>query len=539
MSQESHHYALMQQLKNYFQLERVPFSEESHFFFSEAQRQHNVEALRHLATFGDMVLFLTGEKGSGKTSVLMQLQEDASDDLRIVYLDCESLVKDAQNRQGSILLSCQSKMGLAPEGDDLNTQFDSIIQACESFRLNQGLRTLVALDNADKLPKQQLLALCAYYHELSIENAACLLFAGPVSLLQAARCVSNQDQDPWWHQIQLKPFSQEEIGVYLQQALGAAGFDAKLELTDQQLLQVAQVGKGLPGRINKIFSSVLLEPGTLKIAPKKNKKHLPLQLFFGVAFLLIISFLLVSYQYGLFDQLDTPTKSLSQETKVSIFEEELEQRQRLDMLNEALKKQGMVMPESAEAVIAVQEVQNIETQEESADTRFQLRETDISDSEDYGIAISGSSEGQSEQAADETVDMKTQSDEPSQPVDKEQQSFGVKNEKKPKPLDKPPAFRSKEWLEVQAKDAYMTQILGSYDEKTALKFIDELGKPEFEIYYLEAEHKGKPWFVVFYGIHSSKKLAQDAVSRAPKRIQDQTPWIRRSQEVLSSYPKTR
>ena len=56
MAQDKSNNALMQQLKKHFDLQIDPFSEGSQFFFEGAQRQHNLETLRHLASFGDMVL---------------------------------------------------------------------------------------------------------------------------------------------------------------------------------------------------------------------------------------------------------------------------------------------------------------------------------------------------------------------------------------------------------------------------------------------------------------------------------------------------
>ena len=99
------------------------------------------------------------------------------------------------------------------------------------------------------------------------------------------------------------------------------------------------------------------------------------------------------------------------------------------------------------------------------------------------------------------------------------------------------AFRSKKWLMDQSKPAYLAQVLGSYSEETAQKFIQKIGKQKFEVYYLETEHKGKPWFVVFYGVFPAKAHAQDAVKNAPKLFRSQNPWIRSSADVLASYPK--
>ena len=173
-----------------------------------------------------------------------------------------------------------------------------------------------------------------------------MLFAGSSNLIQASKLGNNVSQDVWWHQVQLKPLSQADVLLYLDQALTIAGYSNKLELTDIQIQQLVELGKGLPGRINKLFPSVVLEPGLLKIKTKPSSRGAPVWIMFGLAGLLVISFVFVSYQHGLlngfmpvFSLEDEPLASKlpvvdESEAQVRILEEKSnQQRSRLAMLD--------------------------------------------------------------------------------------------------------------------------------------------------------------------------------------------------------------
>lgn len=544
MSQEQHNNALMLQLKKHFKLTAEPFSSELAFFFEGAQRKHNLETLRHLATFGDLVLFVTGEKGSGKTCLLKQLEVESSDIVRVVYLECDRALLDSQGQQAVLIQHCLRVLALPNKDEPFDESCLRLLRTCDDYFELHGQRTLFVFDNADKLPKQQLLALCGFCRRLPEDSSLVMLFAGSSALLQSSKLGANLEQDAWWHQIQMKPFSRDEIQGYLQQALNAAGYQGTLELNDQQLNQLAQIGKGLPGRINKIFPSVILEPGLLKIPILKKTRNTTFRVMFGLAALLVLSFLFVSFQHGVFDRLipvfsltpiDKPGEPAMPE-KIETAEpaENVRQLARLALLDAELKKQGLALPhEDAEPAMAEQ--QNTAMNEENGlpeKSKGELSENALTGSVEQPAPDTGA-EQEKEKAAGVGQQDTVNPEEAVSDVAKSSDAATPLVEGK---VERHKAFRSKQWLEKQPKKAYIPQILGSYEEQTAQKFIQELGVQKFEIFYLETEHKGRPWFVVFYGVFPSKAHAQDAIKNAPKRIKSQNPWLRSVDGVLGSYP---
>lgn len=546
---QQHSNALMLQLKKHLHLVSDPFSMESHFFFEGAQRQHNLETLRHLASFGDMVLFLTGDKGAGKTHLLHKLADSSFEGLNVVYLDCELLVQGIHKSSSPILKACFRSLGVKEYEGSFSQLLNALLTECHRLVAADGVRTLFAFDNADKIPKKELQEYFSFCRGLPAESALVMLFAGSSNLIQVSKLGNNVNQNIWWHQIQIKPLSQADVLLYLDQALSHAGYSKKLELTDIQIQQLVELGKGLPGRINKLFPSVVLEPGLLKFKSKPQSLTAPVWIMFGLAGLLVVSFVFVSYQHGLLDRfrpvfsfeddpsvLKIPVIDESEEHVRILEEKSNQQRSRLAMLDGVLKEKGINLPakpfnnDAPPTLLISSDVNDAVT-------------TDESEKQDLvEVSLDGGSLADKKHIGEQIVPVDVTLD--SQEFEVSPQSLveaGGRNKKAFTPSDVSrkthAAFRSKEWLMDQSKPAYLAQVLGSYSEKTAQKFIQKIGVQKFEVYYLETEHKEKPWFVVFYGVFPAKAHAQDAVKNAPKLIRSQNPWIRSSTDVLASYPK--
>lgn len=545
MMSQQHKNGLMQQLKVHFNLVSDPFSADSQFYFEGAQRQHNLETLRHLASFGDMVLFVTADKGAGKTFLLSKLVNASFEGLNIIYLDCEQIIQGSSKYSSPILSACFRLLGLKePEGSNVDL-LNTLLTECHRLVAVDGVRTLFAFDNANKIPKKELQEYCSFCKELPSESALVMLFAGSSALIQSSKLGGHVDQDAWWHQVQLKPFSRVDVLAYLEQALSLAGHQGKLELTELQIQQLVELGKGLPGRINKLLPSVILEPGLLKIKKKSKPNGGAAKVMFGLAALLVASFIFVSYQHGLFknfipvfsfeDELETYDKQVLdvvEERKKVLDQESAQQRSRLAMLDSVLQEKGIKLPEAQnqednqtlemlEEDLSVESI--VETKEESASLEAVELELELAQESKKELGL----------ADEATKELEIKASEPKAEVNKSVKPTVDKVELK----KDHPAFRPKSWLQEQSAGAYLAQILGSYSEETALKFINKVGKKKFDVFYLETEHKGKPWFVVFYGVYPAKTHAQNAVKNSPKVIRSQNPWIRRSVEVLASYPK--
>ena len=533
---------LTEQLKSHFNLRGNPFSSKNTCFFDGAQRKHNLETIRHLAIFGDMVLLLTGELGAGKTSLIECFAQGQDDELNILLQSKVALnsakkiaSENVQAKRSVDYFASLAKLQIV-EGEPVQLTLSRLVQKFEQTFQKTGKRTLMIVDDADLLSKDELRLYFSVFRDLPVESGVVLLLSGTPKLLDVARNGSNLGAEDWLHQIQLKPFSPTETVEYLQCCLASVGYQERLSLSETQLDNLAKIGKGLPGRINRFFAYVVFELGLPEI-DKPNVNNVARKVLFSIATLLLLSFLLVSYQHGLLDFSALNTSSYEERSDKEVAEE-------LDV-ERLIEKQRAARLQMLERAIEVSRPKGGKRENESkvvAEISDQPKKVKKSP-EDVVQSIEEFSELAKKEASVELVKKEpvvkqVQVTRQTLPVKKVQKN--VLDEKKlleEKISKKPTIFRTREWVVAIAPSHYSAQLLGSYNELTAIEFIENAGPMEVPLFYLKTLYKGRDWYVVFYGDFDSKKVAQAAILAAPKVVRKQGPWLRRFSGILSSYPE--
>ena len=85
-------------------------------------------------------------------------------------------------------------------------------------------------------------------------------------------------------------------------------------------------------------------------------------------------------------------------------------------------------------------------------------------------------------------------------------------------------YREPRWVARQSDAAHTFQVLGSYNESTAKTFVER--NPDIGLYYVRSTYKGKPWYVVLYGMYPDAAAARAARPKLPKKVALEKPWIR-------------
>jgi len=543
---DTNNHVLVGQLKEYFELNADPFSAFSPVFFGGAQRQHNLETLRHLATFGDMVLLLTGEKGAGKTTLIRHFERNHEEGLKSIVFDIGQSVsgKDAAN---SAVQYFSGQLGLpALRGEPIQQALSKLTEELDTRFQRDGYRTLLVIDNAEQLSKKELQIYFAYFRALAPESGAIILFVGLPVLLQYAKLGGHSGREEWVHQIHIKPLNKEDLLEYLQLRLESAGYCGVLSLSDLQQRHLVDVGKGLPGRINKIFPSVVMEPGLLKVGSIKQSA-LPKRVIAGLGGLLFMSFLFVSFQHGLFDfeaeqisdvvEIDPALKSGKVKSSRESELLKLQRVERMAMLDRAiassakLEKIGLAFEDklAAEPKAEKSVVSQVQVQDKGLVLEV-VRGLSQTNAQEVGPSAV--------QVVDQRESKATEQDKAKVSLKKPLESnIAAKSPAQGVVKSKNPYFRSREWANAQSVQAYSAQILASYKEETALKFISKLGDVKYDVFYLKTLHKGKSWYAVFYGVFSHKKDAKAAIADSSQVIRSQSPWLRRFDGIQKSYPK--
>ena len=534
---------LTEQLKSHFNLRGNPFSSKNACFFDGAQRKHNLETIRHMAIFGDMVLLLTGELGSGKTSLIECFVQSQDDELNILIQSKVALnsgkkiaAENVQAKKSVDYFASLANLQVV-DGEPVQLTLSRLVQKFEQAFKETGKRTLMIVDDADLLSKDELSLYFSVFRDLPVESGLVLLLSGAPKLLDIARTGSNLGAEDWLHQIQLKPFSPTETVEYLQCCLASVGYQERLSLSETQLENLAKIGKGLPGRINRFFAYVVFELGLPEI-DKPNVNNAARKVLFSITALLLLSFLFVSYQHGLLDFSALNASSYEENPVEEVAEEldierliEKQRAARLKVLERAIEVSGSKTGEGDDvSKITVAEI-NEQPKKVKQTPEAVLQSINNSTALTKKIAIV--EVVKKEPAVKQVPVIKKEL-----PVKKAQKNLLAKKELlEEKSNKKPTMFRTREWVVAIASSHYSAQLLGSYNESTAIEFIEKAGLVDTPLYYLKTLYKGRDWYVVFYGDFASKKIAQAAILAAPKVVRKQGPWLRSFSGILSSYPE--
>lgn len=575
--------ALLEQLCTHFDLAHEPFAPSSSFFFGGGQREHVLETLRHLAIFGDQVLFLTGGKGAGKTKIIGEFIRRHVEEVDVVSLAAGA----GQSGETSIhrfALLCD-----VPEikGEPARQTLQRLVQKFDQMHLSSGHRTLLVIDDADLLPKEELRLYVTVFRDLPPETGAVLLLAGSEELLDSAVAGSNIARDEWFHQIPLKPFSAEEVVAYLQGWLEASGYRGHLNLGESQAEHLVEMGRGMPGRINRLFPGLVLGAQALE-PPARVRIGLSSQAMMAVVGgVFVLCFVIVAYQYGLFSAPETSPESvtgmvLDAPVQAEASESDPSAESRLQSIDAALKSLAQedpvealdAVPETVQPTVQPEESPSVPIQAEpmQAVPKLEVPKQEVPKQEVPMQEVVVQKEMDQEAPVQAEVVQQVPPPETSaqQPVAKLEPAPKAVVQAELKPVQKPaleqapakvleetpepeaiqvvreqaePASghvlggqRPAEWVRSQPPKTYTAQVLGSNSEQAVQKFINSNKDARQELYYIKTRLKDKDWYVVLYGVYPSRSEANAALASAPKKIRDQKPWLRSFDGIISALP---
>ena len=520
--------SMNEQLRDKFRLKVEPFGDAAHLFFQGAQRQHNLETLRHLVNFGDMVLLLTGDSGSGKTTLISELAKHVVDDVNVVSLK-PSLISNPRKLVSEL---CKKFNVHQVDGEPVERSMDRVIQHFTQ-EASTGKRTLLVIDDAHQTSKESFQLLVSVFKQLSSDAGVCLLISGRKDVLHNITAGGVEpDSCSWIHQIQLKPFSLDDAITYVSLRLIRAGAAAEPELSSAQQKVLHELGKGCPGRINRIAPAVLLDVFGASESENRNPKGLS-WLLAGISASLLISFVVIAYQYNLFSDSSEVLPSVEvveSQGELIVSSDALTAREKLAEII-AHEKEPLSPSYSPDGEIELTEglstplgVSTLELTEEPKEILAVVGENTVEEKAVDETKAEAQEDKVEASIAERVVllaALKT-----AQAPRVEPEKIEVKKVKVVEKAEvKHSGFRSEIWVNKQSSSAYTIQVLGSRSEETAIKYIDKT-RASISLLYIESTYKGGPWFVVISGIYSDKAAARKALTSLPSAVKKQKPWLR-------------
>ena len=93
----------------------------------------------------------------------------------------------------------------------------------------------------------------------------------------------------------------------------------------------------------------------------------------------------------------------------------------------------------------------------------------------------------------------------------------------------PERFREAQWYQEEAEGAFTLQLLGSFNESTALEFMERYDVGD--AVYTRTRHQGESWFIVVHGTYLDRDAARAAAESLPEEVRALDPWPRAYEDL--------
>lgn len=464
------------QERTFLGLTHNPFARADDRFFNGAERSAHLDRLRSPDQWASRVLLVTGPAGMGKTTVFRRLSANLEPQVKATRINA-ALIHTARD----LLEGVNQGFGVANPADGRLGAVKSLVVDFVQRQVAAGRSCVVLVDDAHLLEPQATELLIDVVSEADLHV---VFFAEPEFVEPIFAAVRRGAPDVEPQQIVLGPLSAGEQREYLEWRLSAAEYRGHLPFTEDQLQRIDKQSAGVPGRVNEVAHSILVELETG--AHRRNRGFPRAHLMAAVAIAL-----LVVIAYLIWDESAMPTPSPMPT---------VDQR-----------------AEPLEPSTVVGQVQR--------------------DDRDDGIG------GGRETAMDSTQPI---ADAP-EPVATspataiaEVPDLPPKPEPEPEPVPAPVVandVRDAAWLLAQSADSFTVQLLATVSEPALIEYLDrQKQKGRFAVY--QRVRDGTVLSVVVYGVYSTRAEADRAAKSLPAEVGKVSPWIRPLSAVHSAIRTT-
>jgi DamX protein len=532
----------------HYQLSHDPFAARvPGFKFFPAQRKPVLGQLHHLARYSQLLLVVTGPKGSGKTLLRQALV--ASTNKQSVHSVVVS-ARGAAEAGGVLRLISQ---GLSVPQADVGDVLQRVAQLVAT-----GQEVYLLVDDADQLDDASLDAMMALAVGNADGRAHVFLFAD-ANLVP--RLELYADGAECFHVIELQAYSEEETREYLAQRLEGAGQGIEL-FSDRQLADIHLASAGWPGAINlmareSLIDAMLVQRGASQRAGSGAGFKLPIKHLLALLVVAagVAGAWMMQGRSGSVALMPTVAQlPLGQDvaplTPVALAELSAQTGPEIDF---AGSSQPLPLSLTGEAQPVIRQ-----PLAQAAGT------ADVDDAAELPVAVPvGVSTSAAVSVANASsvlpvvvpappvtslplakVEVPVLTPVLAKPVTSTVQALpkapaapGVAPKVAAKPAEKPPVAVAKVsaatapkavavgagWYGAQPSSRYVVQVLGTGVEANAQAFVRQQG---VDYHYFKKLLQGKPIYVVTYGSFPTRTAAQASIGNLPAKIKAGKPWPR-------------
>ena len=250
----------------HFHLQTLPFTTDipGQQFYTNPELEQHLNHLTHLLQSSDLVLVLSGETGSGKSSLIQQLINRSTPGLDY----CQITANEQMNP--AALLTQLTRCFELPEQLDIQTTLELLKDHANILRTNNRVPVAI-IDDAHELPGDSLKVLLSLQqlHENSTpDHWHVLLVTNPAF---TADLLQLNDR---LHFVHLNPLDLEQTRDYINHRMSISGLEGVSPFSDKDIDFIFQQSQGLPKRIHQLAHQILMQknPPVTSAQPAATKQ---------------------------------------------------------------------------------------------------------------------------------------------------------------------------------------------------------------------------------------------------------------------------
>lgn len=243
--------------RKHFGLNELPFrnTPDNEFFYSAADRKEIIDALEYVIGRRDAIVKVTGEVGSGKTTILRMLAESLKNKgFKVVYVPTPRLSAE------EILRFIAKDLGLHITGQESKVDlYDEIYKyLLEAYSQSSGV--VVLIDEAHTIPLDTLeeIRLLSNIETGKEKLLTIVLFGQPELDSMLDKPEARQLKSRISHEFYLRPFTAQQVHDYLNFRMFKAGYSGEQVFDKKAAKSIFEKSKGLPRVINNYADKLLL-----------------------------------------------------------------------------------------------------------------------------------------------------------------------------------------------------------------------------------------------------------------------------------------
>jgi DamX protein len=503
-----------------------PIDETDDLFFSTPTLTKQIDLLRNLVEYSDLLLVVSGVEGAGKTTFLDQFLLVTDRHWKCCRIDARTaMTLDA------LVDELLDGFGLKARGEDARGDEALLHAYLADLRANDDV-PLVTVDDAHLLPQICTEFLLGLAREREHSELRLLLCAEPGRL-------GFPTNDPKHvHVVVLQPFDEQQSGDYIHTRLSYGGLGGDSPFSASVIDDIHQDSGGLPGAIHSLALHTLMantdisrlasSPSVFGLVQGRPLRFRRPMLYLAAALLIgggAVIFLRPGPGLETVASMDTETtgKLRGRVTGVTV------QATTGEPSTPAGDRQGAGGAQPGAVPFAGSVTAKAPAREPQAATPGVVRAHAGSDAKVFTLGESGTSARPAV-----AVSAATPGKDPASGKDTGQvvRLAGNVTAAASSPA-KAQAGRDLDWLRKQDPSHYVIQLVGTRDAAAAGKFLED-HKLGSQGAWFVTSHESKPWYIVVYGTYPDNSSARTAINALPETLRARSPWPRSVASVIKN-----